>query len=68
MIKQKRLAILEQPALRDNEISMLNLDEYSSIMSNPGVEHTIRRKLAASFDASIAATKPSNPDAYRHKV
>ena len=51
MIKQRRIAILEQPALRvasadnprsANEISMLNLDEFLDIISQPGVEHTIR--------------------------
>ena len=32
------------------------------------VEHSLRRKLAAAFDASITATKPYDPHAYRHKV
>ena len=33
------------------------------------VEHSLRRKLAAAFDASITATKPRDPhSAYKHKV
>ena len=38
------MAILEQPALRDNppEISMLRLDEYMAILAKPGVILTTR--------------------------
>ena len=36
-----RSGILEQPAMRPNEISMLLLDEYVSLLTKPGVTHTI---------------------------
>ena len=42
MIKLKRIAILEQPGWRKDEISMLNLDEFILLLAQPGVVHTIR--------------------------
>ena len=42
MVDQQRVAILEQPAWRKDEISMLNLDEYVLLLSKPGVVHTTR--------------------------
>ena len=42
MVTLHRLAVLEQPALRDNEISMLNLDEFIKNLAIPGVIHTVR--------------------------
>ena len=59
MIKQRRIAILEQPAPRDNEISMLNLDEFLDIISQPGVEHTVRPQCpfgATAFKATSYLT------------
>ena len=42
MVDQKRVALLEQPEWRDEEVSMFNLDEYTALLKRPGVEHNAR--------------------------
>ena len=42
MISQQRVAVLEQPGWRKDEISMLNSDEFTKLLAMPGVNHTIR--------------------------
>ena len=42
MVKMNRVAVLEQPGWRKDEISMLNLNEFVLLLSLPGVLHSIR--------------------------
>ena len=41
MLKFGRIRIVEQPAMRDREVSMLRLDEFARLMEDVRVTHTI---------------------------
>ena len=46
MIGTQGVVALEQPALRDQEVSMLRLDEFQNIMKQEGVKHVVKAQCA----------------------